>query len=130
MHSLDNASTIVGFLETTNDPVLKNLLADRVHDWTATDLLDLTHLLIVETGDTEEAVTDAIGSSPLVNPVDGLRYGDEDYQFPWDWVEEHADWLELMMTIGNDGHALFLLVERGAGLPSELRTMSRAHAGR
>ena len=130
MHSLDNAAAIVGALKTVTDLDLQNLLADRIHDWNATGLLDLTHVLIVEPEDTEEAVANAIGFSPLANPENGVRYNADGYHFPWDWAEEHGAWLELMMTIGNDGYALFLLVAQGEGLSSELRTMCRAHACR
>ncbi len=128
MLSLDHVAAIVGALNTVTDPDLCSLLTDRVHDWTAMGLLDLTHVLIVEPRDTEEAVSEAIGFSPLANPEDGVRYNADGYHFPWDWAEEHGTWLELMMTIGNDGYALFLLVAQGAGLASELRSMCRAHA--
>ena len=94
-------------------------------------MLDLTHLLIVEAWDTEEAVTDAIGFSPLTNPTDGIRYDAELYQFPWDHAEVHSGgWLELMLTVGNGGYALFLLVAPADGLTSELRALCRVHGGR
>ncbi len=130
MRSFDNAVAIAAAPEVATDPELRQLLADRVHDWTATDLLEQTHLLIVEPVDTEEAIVDAIGFSPLVNPLDGLRFGADGFVTPWDWLEEHDGWLELMMTIGDSGYALFLLVAHADGVASDLRSMCRANAGR
>lgn len=129
MHSLDNASAITTAVELVSDPVLEALLADRIHDWNATGLLGLTHLVIIEPGDTEEAVTAAIGFSPLTDPTDGVRFGEIGFVSPWDWYEEHFGWLELMMTIGNGGYAVFLMVKQADGLASELRSMCRAKIG-
>ncbi len=131
MISFHTAAAIAAAPTTASiDPALRRLLADRVHDWSATGLLGLTHLLVVEAGDTEEALVEAIGFSPLVNPLDGLRFGADGFVTPWDWLEEHDGWLELMMTIGDSGYALFLLVAHADGVASDLRSMCRAHAGR
>ena len=127
MQSFDNAKATALAPRLMTDPKLKNLLTDRVHDWRAMGLLDLTHLLIVEPGDTEEAIVDTIGFSPLVNPLDGLRSGSEGFVSPWDWSEDHDGWLELMMTIGDSGYALFLLVAPADGIATELRSLCRAH---
>ena len=130
MLSFDTAAAITAAPETVTDPELKTLLIDRIHDWRATGLLDLTHLLIVEPGDTEEAIVDAIGFSPLVSPLDSLRFGADGFVTPWDWLEDHDGWLELMMTFGDSGYALFLLVAHADGIASDLRSMCRAQSGR
>lgn len=126
MHSYDDAAAIAAAPNTVTDPMLKSLLADRVQDWTALDLLALTHLVIVDVEDTEHTVAAEIGFSPLVNPLDGLRVGDDGYVSPWDWAEEHHGWLEVMMTIGDSGHAVFLFVADGSGLSYELRALCDA----
>ena len=64
------------------DPQLKNLLWTRVQDWTARGLLDLTHLVLVEVGDTDKSIIEELGFSPLANPLDGKRYGEEGFVFP------------------------------------------------
>jgi len=127
MLSYDNAAAIAAAPDTVTSPTLRILIADRVHDWTVTGLLDLTHLVIVDPDDAEEDIADAIGFSPLANPLDGLRVGTDGFVTPWDWAEEHVGWLELMMTIGDGGYALFLFVAHADGLASELRALCRAH---
>src|SRR4051794_12011556 len=98
----------------TNAPVddaLRQLLADRVHDWAATDLLDLTHVLIVQAGDTEQDLLDAAGYSPLVNPLDEQRFGDVHFKPSFDWLQVHDGWTEIIETVSNDGFAFVLFVE-------------------
>ncbi len=129
MQSFDNAVAISAAPETVTDPELRKLLTDRVHDWTATGLLGLTHLLIVEPGDTEEAIVDAIGFPPLVSPLDGLRFGADGFVTPWDWLERHSGFFELIFTVGNDGFAFVLLIENVDGVDPELLSLCRAYAG-
>lgn len=126
MRSYDDAAAITAALNSVTNLMLKSLLADRVQDWAALDLLALTHLVIVDVEDTEHTVAETIGFSPLVNPLDGLRVGDDGYVSPWDWAEDHHGWLELMMTVGDSGHALFLFVADGSSLSSDLRALCHA----
>src|SRR5689334_4946184 len=107
MLSYNDAAAIAA--APTNAPVdarLRQLLADRVHDWTATELLELTHVLIVQPGDTEQDVYDQVAFSPLVNPIDGERWGAKEFQPHWDWLEAHGAWFELMVAFA-DGFACF-----------------------
>ncbi len=127
MLSFDTAAAIAAAPTTASvDPTLRQLLADRVHDWIATDLLDLTHLLIVEPGDTEEALVDAIGFLPLVNPLDGLRFGSEGYVPHFEWLSDVGGYFELIQTVGNSGFAFVLLVQDAEGVDPELLSLCRA----
>lgn len=99
-------------VEATADPVLKRLLADRLADTINCGLQELTEVLIVEAGDSEQAIVHAIGFSPLVSRIDGVRNSPD-----WDWIERHTGWWELLYTVGNDGFAFIVLVEDSEGLP-------------
>jgi len=44
MQSFDTAEAIAKAHRTVTDPQLKNLLTDRIQDWTDRGLLGLTHL--------------------------------------------------------------------------------------
>jgi len=102
------------------DPKLKNLLTDRVADWTARGLLDLTHVAIIEVGDTDVSIIDELAFSPLINPLDGLRYGMAGFVLPFDHVEDHGGRFELILTVGNDGFAFVLFVRDREGVDREL----------
>ncbi len=112
------------------DPQLKNLLSDRVQDWTALGLLDLTHLVLIEVGDTDDSIIEELAFSPLINPLDGLRYGMEGFVSPFDYAEDHGGYFELIVTVGNDGFAFVLFVRDREGVDPNLLAMCRAHASR
>ncbi len=128
MQSFDNAKAIARAPKIVQDPQLQNLLFDRVEDWTARGLLGHTHLAIIEVGDTDVSVTEELGFSPLVNPLDGLRHGMDGFVFPFDFIEDHGGWFELFVTVGNDGFAFHLFVRDREGVDPELLSMCRAHA--
>jgi hypothetical protein len=85
---------------------LKALLSDRLADTVGLGLADLTHVLVIEAEDTEAAVINAVGFSPLASRIDGKRN-----QPDWDWLERHGGWWEALYCIGNSGFAFILLVE-------------------
>jgi len=88
------------------------------------DLLDLTHIVVVQSGDTGEALTAELGFSPLVHPIDGTRFGEVGFQPYWDWLADLGGWYELVITIGNSGFAFLLIVE---DRPNPLRVMCSAY---
>jgi hypothetical protein len=126
----DAASVAAAPTHAPNDPVLQRLLADRIHDWAATDLLRLTHLLVVEAGDSEKDIVEEVAFSPFVNSLDGARFGSPGFQPPFDWMEAHPGWFELIQTVGNDGFAFVLFVEDAPGTDRELVELCRAYAER
>ena len=128
MQSFDDAKAIVRAPRVMTDPQLENLLYDRVRDWTELGLLDLTHLVIIEVGDTDASIMEELGFSPLINPLDGLRYGTAGFVLPFDYLEDHGGWFELFVTVGNDGFAFHLFVRDREGVDPELLSMCRAHA--
>ena len=110
------------------DPSLARLLEDRVQDWAATDLLGLTHLLIIEADDTEQDILNEVAFSPLVNPLNGSRFGSPNFIPPWDYHEAHDGWFELIFTVGNDGFAFAVYLEDAIGATPALQDLCRAYA--
>ena len=110
------------------DEDLRKLIADRVHDWTVTDLLDLTVLVIIEPGDDERKLLRKIAYSPLVNPGQGMRFGDDGFEPSFDWLQHHAGgWTEIMETVSNDAWAIFLFIPDRDGTDLALRSLIQAY---
>jgi len=128
MQSFDTAKAIAKAPRVVTDPQLKNLLSDRVRDWSALGLLDLTHLVIVEVGDTDASIIEELGFSPLVNPLNGKRFGMEGFVLPFDYIEDHGSCFELIVTVGNDGFAFVLFVRDRVGVDPKLLSMCNTHA--
>ncbi len=121
MHDLPDMEALRAILDQPIDPALRALLRDRLDDTLHCGLQDLTHVLVIEAGDTEKAVIDAIGFSPLRSRMEGLPDTPD-----WDWIEDHPGWWELLYTVGNDGFAFIVLVKDADCSP--FATLCREHA--
>lgn len=110
------------------DTDLRRLLSDRVHDWAACDLLDLTYLVIVEAGDTERELLDRVGYSPLINPTSCKRFGEPGFTPSFDWLKLNGDYWELIETVANDGFAFCLFLANNEQTDPELLSLCRTYA--
>lgn len=115
MIDMPDLDAILAALNTPLQPDLHDLIASRLQDAFASELADLTHILVIQPGDTEGQIIDAIGFSPLVSRMDGIRL-----QPDWDYLEQHPGWWELIYTVGDSGFAFLVFVERAAGVLPEL----------
>lgn len=125
MLNLPTLADLQAAAESVVCPKLKTLLADRLADTVHCGLQDMTHVLVVEAGDSEKAIVEAIGFTPAVSRIDGVRNSAD-----WDWLERHDGWLELLYTVGNDGFAYIILVEDGPGAMHGLVTLCGGCKGR
>ncbi|WP_411341328.1 hypothetical protein V6U71_05655 [Sphingopyxis sp. J-6] len=107
------------------DANLHRLLADRIGALTE-DLIDCTEYLVVQPGDTEADIIHHIGLSPLIEPMDGIRYGEPGFRPHWDWLEVHCMWFELIYTFGST-FAYIVFVANREGVPHDLLTLCRAY---
>lgn len=123
----DNAS-IEAALASPMEPQLHQLLADRIDDAAKTGLLDLTHIVVVQPGDCEHTIAEEICLSPLTNPLDGQRFGSHEFVPWWDWLEQHDDFFEMVICVGNSGMAFILLIEDAEGVQPELLKLCRTYA--
>ena len=73
MLNLPTLADLEAAIPTIACPELKTLLADRLGDTVKCQLESLTHVLVVEAGDSESQIIEAIGFSPLVSRIHGLR---------------------------------------------------------
>lgn len=112
MIDLPTVEAINAILNQPLDEALKSLLEDRLADTIHCGLQDYTHVLVVEAGDTEQQIVEAIGFSPLRTRIDNRPNSPD-----WDWCERHPGWWELLYTVGDDGFAFIVLVEDHDGVP-------------
>ena len=106
MLNLPDRDSQLAVLDQPLEANLKRLLSGRVRDAATLGLADLTHIVVIEPGDSEADIEDAIGFSPLVSRIDGIRH-----QPDWDWIEKHEGYWELVYTVSNDGFAFLVLVQ-------------------
>ncbi|WP_206376911.1 hypothetical protein [Sphingomonas sp. G-3-2-10] len=131
MQHLYDRKTMTCALVSGLDPRLHNLLSKRIAALATEygDLTDWTEYLIVESGDTEEDIIRHIGFSPLVEPINGARFGSIGFEPHWDWLADSEGIFEMILTFGST-FAYVLLIHDTDGVPSELLTMCRRYAER
>lgn len=115
LHLYDRA-TMAHALTLDLEPRLHALLAERIGSLVTADhdLSDQTEFLVIEPGDTEEDVIRAVGFSPLVEPVDGTRFGQPGFETWWDWLANRDGWFEMIVTFGST-FAYVLLIRDADG---------------
>ena len=128
MLSFSDAASVAASPDAVSDPRLYRLLVDAVAHWTAVGVLDMTHLLIVEPGDTEAAIVEEVGFSPLVNPLDGQRFGSAPFSPFWDDLRDRGGWFELVVCVGDTGFAYALFIADRSGTDPQLLSLCRAFA--
>ena len=94
---------------------IKELLHTHIKQIFDDGLADLTHLLVIQPGDTEAMVREEIGFSPL--EVEGVRYGSPGFIPRWDSIYDHGPAYEMIYCIGNDGFAFLLLIIKAEEAP-------------
>ncbi len=128
MLTFETAAAIAAAPTSTSiDSVLRPLLVDRIRDWTANGLLDLTHVLVLQVGDTESDIVEAIGWSPLTNPLDGRRFGCAGFVPPLDRLSDLGGHYELIQAVGNGGFAFHIFVPDREGVDPELLALCRTY---
>ncbi|MDT0507446.1 hypothetical protein [Novosphingobium sp. MMS21-SN21R] len=126
MLSLTDAPSIQRVMAQPLDPRLRTLLAERLSIAAKAGLQDLTHIVVVQPGDTIEDLKAEIGFSPVCNPIDGSAFGQEGFEPYWAWLADLGGWYELIHTIGDSGYAITLLVSKTDRVPAELLAMCAA----
>jgi hypothetical protein len=125
MLSLPHAAAIRAALNQPLSPKLHSILTDELAIAEANGLENLTHVLVVQPGDEVDSVEQELGWSPLQD-MGGVRFGDPEFQPPWDWQQELDGFFRLIRTVGNEGFDLILVVEDAPGVAPELLRMCRS----
>lgn len=127
MRHLLNAASIRAEVETSPDPNMGRLLASHVqfmndNDYEAESLT----VIIVEPGDTLEALDAELDFKLLVNHYSRTKFGDSGFVPCFETLEEHPTFYEMFFIEGDAG--LAVLIPKGAGIDSKLLDLCAQHA--
>lgn len=122
---IEDRATMARALTLDLDLRLIAILRRRIDDMD--HLLDDTELLIVVAGDGECDIVREVGFSPLVEPVDGIRFGAPGFDPFWDYLVDHGGWFELSVSFGST-FGYCLLIQDDNGVIPDLLTLCRRYA--
>jgi len=119
MLTITDGGSLSRALRMPIDLRLKRLLIKR-RDQLGGDITGQARFVIVQPGDSPDALEAELGFSILQNPADGTRFGDPDFTPGWEWIEEHGHCFELAFIMTDDGFAHIVLIENSQGVEPEL----------
>lgn len=105
------------------DPKPHRVLAARIAAL-GEELIDWTELILMQPGDDEADIVRHIGLSPVVEPMEGARFGTSTFWPHWDWLAAHDGYWELHFTFGST-FCYIVLIPDVDGVPPELRRLCR-----
>jgi hypothetical protein len=108
MLTINDGGSLLRALRMPLDTRIKQLLLRRCDQLGTIE--DQARFVVVQPGDRASFLEDALGFSPLRNPVDGSRFGDADFTPGWEWIERHEFGWELCFVFTDDGFAHVILV--------------------
>lgn len=109
MLTITNSAEMARALSTMTDTILKRILTDRVEqlaEYDGYDLGELAHFLIVQLGDTLDAIEATLGYSPITSLCEV--------------VTDHGGWFEAVFILSDDGFGWVLLVPDDPAAPIDL----------
>jgi hypothetical protein len=128
LHLYDRA-TMAHALTLPLDPALHAILGERIGKLDPS-LIGYTEYLVIEPGDTEGDIRFCVGFSPLIEPIDGFRFGEAGFHPFWDWLGDHGGWYEMIVTFGSTFAYVVLVANADGVLPALLNLCQQyAEAG-
>ena len=131
MITIYDSADMAQILSGPIDLDLKAILLERLAllaEFSEWDLADLAHFIIVEPGDSIEAIESELGINPLVNIVDDARYPDPAFEPSFEFCIARIGYFDLTFALCDSGLAIVLLVPDQDGIEPVLLELCRAYA--
>ena len=132
MLTIYDSGAMSSVLSDPIDPNLQTILLGRLAllypefaDW---DLADLAHFIVVEPGDSIDAIVSELGISPFANLVDDSRFPDPGFEPSWEFCIARNGWFDLTFALCDSGVGLILLVPDRDGVDPTLLELCRTYA--
>ena len=102
MQTIHDNATLAAVLAAAPDGTSRTLIERIAHDAKASELWELTCIVLVEHNDTAQDFEEVLGFDPALGPLeDGEPY--------WCWEERHGETIEILITAGNEGFVWFVI---------------------
>lgn len=124
MHIIRNDTTAI-----TNDDI-RQLVQQRINDLECegTDTATLGYFLIVESGDTLNALSAQIGFSIIANRFTGIRFDHPDFTPSFEFIEDAGCCYDMVFILSDDGFGIEVFVPKTDGIDPYLIAMCLQYA--
>ena len=109
---------------------IRELVTQRMDDLggDAFDANALGYFLVVEPGDTLEALSAQVGFDILSNRFTGIRYDQTGFMPSFEFVEEFTACFDMVLVLSDDGFGVEVFVQKANGVPPDLLAMCQRNA--
>lgn len=117
-------------IDQISNAEIRELVQPRINDLggPAFDAAELGYFLIVESGDTLEAISEQMGFPILCNRITGIPWDQTGFTPSFEFVEEFPACFDLVFIYSDDGFGVELFVPRAEGVEPELLAMCQRYA--
>ena len=108
------------------DSDVRDLIQQRIAEYGSD--ADLATFIVVEAGDSLDALDAQLGFSVLSNRFDGRRYGDPDFSPSFEVLEEHPGCYEMVFVLADYGDGVLVFIPKGDGVDGRLLSLCAEYA--
>lgn len=111
---------------------IRGLVQRRIYDLggESFDSASMGYFLVVEYGDTEEALNAQLGFDLLCDQMTGIRYGQRGFSPSFKFVEELPYCFDMVFIISDDGFGIEVFIPKSASVLPDLIAMCQQYAFR
>jgi hypothetical protein len=108
----------------------RDLVRQRIEDLggVAFNTDALGYFLVIEAGDTIEAIPEQVGFNILHNRFTGVRYDQPGFTPSFEFVEEFPSCYDMVFILDDSGYGVEVLVPKEVGIDADLIAMCRMYA--
>jgi hypothetical protein len=112
------------------NPKIRQLVQQRIADLggESFDTNELGYFLVIEPGDTLDAVATQLGFSILSNRLTFIRYDQEGFTPSFEFIEDFGYCYDMVFVISDDGYGIEVFVEQAIGVDTNLLAMCARYA--
>src|ERR1019366_1611891 len=113
------------------DPDIRSLVEQRFVEILAGEPYDYDshgYMIVVEPGDTVDALEEESSCRILRNLFDKTRFGDPDFAPSCEALEEHSTCYEMVFILNDDGLGISIFIPKTKGIDADLLAMCAIYA--
>ena len=85
-------------------------------------------IVVVETGDSLDALSCAVGFDILFNSISGCRFGDPGFEPTFEVLEESSAYYELVFVLGDGDYGIVIFIHKGVEIDPVLLAYCQMYA--
>lgn len=113
-----------------NNPAIRDLVQKRINDLggEAFDADALGYFLVIEPGDTTEAISATVGFNILHNRFTGIRFDATGFTGSFEFIDEFPCCYDMVFILDDAGFGIEVFVPKADGIDNDLLAMCRMFA--